>query len=99
MRGDRPKTLMGNLKQSTQQEVLTWVWKAWGSIKQETLVRSFLVCRISNAHDGSEDDLASDDLPSILSAEVESDDGECSDNGSDADGLGDPFSDDSDSDC
>ena len=94
MRGDRQKTLMRNLKQPTRQEVLTWVSKAWGSIKQETLVRSFLVCGISNALDGSEDD-----LPSVLSAEVESDDGECSDNGSDADGLGDPFSDDSDSDC
>ena len=66
---------------------------------------SFLSClwnfqRSDDSEDDlASDDLASDDLPSILSAEVESDDGECSDNGSDADGLGDPFSDDSDSDC
>ena len=96
MCGDRPKTMMGNLKQPTQQDVMNWVSKAWYSIKQETLVRSFLVCGISNALDGSEDVFASDD---VRFAGVESDDGECSDDDSDVGELGDHFSDDLDSDC
>ena len=87
---------MGNLKQPTRQDIMNWVSKAWYSIKQETLVRSFLVCGISNALDGSEDDFTSDDVPFTG---VESDDGECSDDDSDVGELGDPFSDDSDSDC
>ena len=88
--------MMGNLKQPTRWDVMTWVSKAWNSIKHETLVHSLLVCGISNALDGSEYDLASDDIPS---AGVESDDGECSDNDRDVGELWDHLSDDSDSDC
>jgi len=54
---------MGNLKQPTHQDVINWVSKDWNSIKQETIVNSFLICGISNALDGSEDDHVSDDLP------------------------------------
>ena len=69
-------------------------------LKQETIVNSFLICGISNALDGSEDDHVSDDLPDIeldsgtMGEEGEEDEAEDSD--SDADELGDPFSDDSD---
>lgn len=61
---------------------------------------SFLICGISNALDGSEDDHVSDDLLVIeldsgtMGEESEEDEAEDSD--SDADELGDPFSDDSD---
>ena len=64
MRQDRAKTKKGNLKQPSRQDAINWVSKAWESIKLETLTHSFLVCGISNALDGSQDDLASD-LPSV----------------------------------
>ena len=89
---------MGNLKQPTRQDAINWVSKAWDSIKQETISNSFLICGISNALDGSEDDHVSDDLPVIeldsgtMGEESEEDEAE----DSDADEQGDPFSDDSD---
>ena len=67
---------------------------------KETIVNSFLICGISNALDGSEDDHVSDDLPVVeldsgaMSEESGEDEAEESD--SDADELGDPFSEDSD---
>ena len=65
MRQDRAKTKAGNLKQPTRQDAIDWVSKAWESITIATLVHSFKVCGISNKLDGTEDHLASDDLPSI----------------------------------
>ena len=62
---ERPKTKAGNLKQPTWQDVVNWVSFAWSSIKEETTVHSFLVCGISNGLDGSEDDMASSDIPSV----------------------------------
>ena len=62
-------------------------------------VNSFLICGISNALDGSEDDHVSDDLPVIEldSGTMGEESGdEAKDSDSDADELGDPFSDDSD---
>ena len=91
---------MGNLKQRSHQDAINWVSKAWDSIKQLTIVNSFLICGISNALDGSENDHVSDDLPVIeldsgtMGKESEEDKAEDSD--SDADEPGDPFSDDSD---
>ena len=100
MRQDKAKTKMGNLKQPTRQDAIDWVSKAWESIKLDTIIHSFLVCGISNALDDSEDDLVSDDVPSIESAEER----ECSDSedaedkeDEDVDGV-DPFSEDSDCD-
>lgn len=37
--------------------------KAWDFINTETLSHLFLVCGISNAFDGSQENLMSDDLP------------------------------------
>ena len=90
---------MGNLKQRSHQDAINWVSKAWDSIKQLTIVNSFLICGISNALDGSEDDHVSDDLPVIEldSGTMGEESGdEAKDSDSDADELGDPFSDDSD---
>ena len=66
---------------------------AWDSISQETIVNSFLVCGISNALDGSEDDYVSDDVPAI---ELESVEKMMTWRMADIDDFGDPFSDDSD---
>ena len=100
MREGRAKTKMGNLKQPTRQDAINWVSKAWDSIKQETITNSFLICGISNALDGSTDDHVSDDLPVIEldsgTVGEESEEDEAEDSYSDADELGDPFSDDSD---
>ena len=98
MRQDRPKTPSGNLKQPTRQDVIDWVSEAWTSIKKDTLVHSFLVCGISNALDGSQDDLVSSDLPNI---EDEGDESEGAviideEDSSDVDSMGDPFGDDED---
>ena len=106
---DRAKTKKGNLKQPSRQDAINWVSKAWDSIKLETLTNSFLVYvyGISNALDGSQDDLVSDDLPSVEmeteeDEESEKSDGPGEENGeedeeADVDEV-DPFSDDSDSD-
>ena len=99
MRQDRAKTKSRNLKQPTRED---WVSKAWDSISPDTFIRSFKVCGISNVFDGTEDDMVSDDLPSVDS-EPEDQDSESDDEGDthtaddDVDGI-DPFSDDSDSD-
>ena len=99
MREDRAKTKMGNLKQPTRQDAINW-----DSIKQETIVNSFLICGISNDLDDSEDDHVSDDQPVVeldsgtVGEESEEDEAEENDSDADADELGDPFSDDSDAD-
>ena len=75
--------------------------KAWGSISQETIINSFLVCGISNALEGSEDDYVSDDVPTVELESVEEEEEEEEreeddlEDGTNIDDLGDPFSDDS----
>ena len=64
MRRDRPKTPSGSPKKPTRQDVNDWVSQAWSSIKKDTLMYS-LVCGVSNALDGSQDDLVSSDIPNI----------------------------------
>ena len=51
--------------------MINWISVAWKSIKEETYDHSFLVCGLSNALDGSEDDLVSDDVPAIDAGEIE----------------------------
>ena len=98
---DRVKTNRGNLKQPTRQDAIDLVSKAWDSISQEIIINSFLVCGISNALDGSEDDYVSDDVPAVelesVEEEEEVEEAEVDlEDGTDIDDLGDPFSDDSD---
>lgn len=50
-------TKTGRMKRPTIKEVCTWVKNSWEKIKQETIVKSFKKCGISNAIDGTEDDL------------------------------------------
>lgn len=49
-------TVTGRMKRPTITEVCTWVKNSWEKIKQETIVKSFKKCGISNAMDGTEDD-------------------------------------------
>ena len=61
-------------------------------------MHSFLVCGISNALDGSQDDLVSSDIPNIEDEDDESEGAIIIDeeDSSDVDSMGDPFSDDED---
>ena len=96
MRQDRPKTPAGNLKQATRQDVIDWVSRAWTSIEKDTLVHSFLVCGISNALDGTQDDLVSSDIPNVEDEDEQNEDAVTMDeeeDSNDVDGLGEPFSD------
>lgn len=90
--------MKGNLKRPTHQNVINWVSKAWDSISQDIIINSFLVCRVSNALDSSEDDYVSDDVPAMeLESVKEEKEGEKDfEDGMDIDDLGDPFSDDLD---
>ena len=65
MRQDQAKTKSRNLKQPIRQDAINWVSKARYSISPDTLIKSFKVCGISNALNGTEDDMISDDLPSV----------------------------------
>ena len=96
LRMPRALTQKGNLKQPTRQDVLSWVSKAWHGIKTDLLVK---VCGISNALDGSQDDLVCDKVPAVdaNSTESESEDEEDTEDAedptdSDVDDL-DPFDD------
>ena len=72
MRMLRALTQKGNLKQPMWQDVISWVSKAWCGIKTDLLVKSFLVCGISNALDGSQDDLVCDKVPVVDANSTES---------------------------
>ena len=56
------KTSNGNLKQPSRQNVIDWVSASWRQISDGIIVKSFLVCGISNALDGSEDEYVNDVL-------------------------------------
>ena len=104
---DRPTTKAGNLKQPTRQDIINWVSHAWSSIELKVIVDSFLVCGLSNALDGSQDDKVSDDIPACTAEDDDSEtkdqqeeeEGGESEGESDVDEMGDPFSDLDDSDC
>ena len=51
-------------------DVINWVSRTRSSIKEETIVHLFLVCGISNALDGSQDDAMSSDIPIRLKKTV-----------------------------
>ena len=52
--------------------VLRWIKAAWAEIPQETVRKSFMTCRISNALDGTEDDAVfSEESPEIDDDDIE----------------------------
>jgi len=50
-------TKAGRLKRPSYVEVVNWVRNAWDNIPKDMVVKSFKVCGISNAQDGSDDGL------------------------------------------
>jgi len=79
-------TETGKIKRAAPSEVAWWVSAAWKAIPEGTIIRSFKKCCISNALDGSEDDILwedgvedkddSDWVESTDNSSVMSDDGE-----------------------
>ncbi|XP_030066606.1 pogo transposable element with KRAB domain [Microcaecilia unicolor] len=55
--GNHDLTPTGRMKRPTFTQVCEWVKTSWQSVKDETVVRSFKKYGISNALDGSEDDI------------------------------------------
>ncbi len=55
--GEKSYTPAGNMHAVSVDIYLEWVLNAWESISKELIQNSFKVCGISNAVDGSEDDL------------------------------------------
>jgi len=53
----RELTETGKIKRAAPSEVTRWVSAAWKAIPESIIVRSFKKCCISNALDGSEDDV------------------------------------------
>ena len=57
----RELTKTGKIKRAAPSEVARWVSAAWKAIPESIIVRSFKKCCISNALDGSEDDILWED--------------------------------------
>ena len=74
-----------------RQNIIDWVSQAWESVSTETITKSFLVCGIPNAVNGSEDKLITGEIPRDLedSDDKAYNEGACEDDG-DVDNL-DPF--------
>lgn len=56
LHGLKEKTAYGNPKPPPIDEYLNWILEAWNAVSVETIEKSFKVCGITNAIDGSEDD-------------------------------------------
>jgi hypothetical protein len=82
----RELTETGKIKRAAPSEVVRWVSAAWKAILESNIVRSFKKCCVSDALDGSEDDIVwednvedkddSDWVESMDNDSVMSDDGE-----------------------
>jgi hypothetical protein len=57
----RELTETGKIKRAAPSEVARWVSAAWKAISESIIVRYFKKCCISNALDGSEDDILWED--------------------------------------
>jgi len=56
-RGSNPHLSFNHLLRASLSEVALWVLAAWKVILENIIVRSFKKCCISNALDGSEEDI------------------------------------------
>uniref|UniRef100_A0A2L2YHJ1 POGO family transposase, putative n=1 Tax=Parasteatoda tepidariorum TaxID=114398 RepID=A0A2L2YHJ1_PARTP len=70
---NKQKTLAGNLKRPTRQDVIGFVSAAWEAVTEETISKSFKRCGISNALDGSEDGLFHTRLAEVNVGSVDND--------------------------
>ena len=70
--GEKEFTKSGAIKRPGLSLVVQWVKEAWESISDDIIIRSFKKCGISNAMDGTEDDILYEDLmaPSTALADL-----------------------------
>ena len=61
VRGSNPHLSFNRPLRAAPSEVVRWVLAAWKTIPESIIVRSFKKCCISNALDGSEDDILWED--------------------------------------
>ncbi|CAI7805372.1 unnamed protein product [Closterium sp. NIES-54] len=64
----------GNIRKPPLELTLKWISKAWKAVPKELIQRSFLTCGISNALDGSQDNLCMQHRQDTVKGEVELDD-------------------------
>ncbi|CAI7890634.1 unnamed protein product [Closterium sp. NIES-54] len=64
----------GNIRKPPPELTLKWISKAWKAVPKELIQRSFLTCGISNALDGSQDNLCMQHRRDAVKGEVELDD-------------------------
>ena len=55
--GNHDLTPTGRMKRPTITQVCEWVKTSWQAVNDEIVVRSFKKCGISNASDGTEDNM------------------------------------------
>ena len=65
-------TPAGKKKAPSRNLVLRWIKEAWAEIPQEMVIKSFKTCGISNALDGTEDDVVySEEIPEVDDEDIE----------------------------
>ncbi|CAI7771436.1 unnamed protein product [Closterium sp. NIES-54] len=64
----------GNIRKPPPELTLKWISKAWKAVPKELIQRSFLTCSISNALDGSQNNLCMQHRRDAVKGEVELDD-------------------------
>ena len=57
LNGEKSFTKGGTMRAASLDVLCEFVIKAWGNVKKESVVKSFKKCGISNAMDGTEDEL------------------------------------------
>ena len=67
--GHTLRTVHGNPKQPSRQDVINWVSDAWNSIKAEMIQESFVLCGITAAVDGSENKMMFSHVPRVVQEE------------------------------
>ena len=66
--GHMQRTVHGNPKQPSRQDVINWVSAAWDSIKSDTIQESFLLCGITAAVDGRDNSTMFSHVPRVAQA-------------------------------
>ncbi len=56
-KGEKSYTNAGNIRAPDLRVLLTWIYESWQNLSEEMIIKSFKVCGVSNALDGSEIDL------------------------------------------
>ena len=63
-------TAHGNLRQPSRQQAIDWVSAAWDAVSSDTIASSFVLCGITAAADGSDDDRMFRHIPGLLAEGV-----------------------------